>query len=75
MGFFAVPDDWPVVYAAYRRAVRAEIAAIAGFVPHEDLTVQWDTASEVRDILAAFDTVKGVEQTQTGQMSIHPFVG
>jgi hypothetical protein len=52
MGFFAVPDDWPVVYEAYRRAVRAEVAAIASFVPHDDLTVQWDTASEVRDILA-----------------------
>jgi hypothetical protein len=52
MGFFAVPDDWPAVYAAYQRAVRAEVAAIASFVPHRDLTVQWDTASEVRDILA-----------------------
>jgi hypothetical protein len=52
MGFFAVPDDWPVVYEAYRRAIRAEVAAIAEFVPHGDLVVQWDTASEVRDILA-----------------------
>ena len=52
MGFFAVPDDWPAVYAAYQRAVRAEVTAIASFVPHRDLTVQWDTASEVRDILA-----------------------
>lgn len=52
MGFFAVPEDWPVVYAAYRRAIRAEVTAIASIVPHQDLTVQWDTASEVRDILA-----------------------
>jgi hypothetical protein len=52
MGFFAVAEDWPVVYEAYRRAVRAEVSAIADFVDHRDLTVQWDTASEVRDILA-----------------------
>ncbi len=52
MGFFAQADDWPVAYAGYRRAIRAEVAAIAEIVPHEDLAVQWDTASEVRDILA-----------------------
>jgi hypothetical protein len=52
MGFFAQPEDWPVVYGAYRRAIRAEVAAIAEIVPHDELAVQWDTASEVRDILA-----------------------
>jgi hypothetical protein len=52
MGFFEQADDWPVAYAGYRRAIRAEVAAIAEIVPHEDLAVQWDTASEVRDILA-----------------------
>jgi len=52
MGFFARPEDWPVVYDAYRRAIRAEVAQIAASIPHEDLVIQWDIASEVRDILA-----------------------
>lgn len=52
MGFFADPHDWPLVYDAYRRAVRQEVAEIADAIPHDDLLIQWDTASEVRDILA-----------------------
>ena len=52
MGFFANPADWPVVYDAYRRAIRNEVAQIVDAIPHEDLVVQWDIASEVRDILA-----------------------
>ncbi len=52
MGFFARPEDWPVVYDAYRRAIRAEVSQIVAAIPHEDLVIQWDIASEVRDILA-----------------------
>ena len=52
MGFFARPADWPVVYDAYRRAIRNEVAQIVAAIPHEDLVIQWDIASEVRDILA-----------------------
>jgi hypothetical protein len=52
MGFFARADEWPVIYDAYRRAIRAEVARIVEQVPSEDLVIQWDIASEVRDILA-----------------------
>lgn len=52
MGFFAQPTDWPVVYDAYRRAIRAEVAQMVASIPHDDLVIQWDIASEVRDILA-----------------------
>jgi hypothetical protein len=52
MGFFARPEDWPVVYDAYRRAIRSEVSQIATAIPHEDLVIQWDIASEVRDVLA-----------------------
>jgi hypothetical protein len=52
MGFFARSDEWPVVYAAYRRAITAEVGRIVQQVPAEDLVVQWDIASEVRDLLA-----------------------
>jgi hypothetical protein len=52
MGFFARPADWPIVYDAYRRAIRNEVAQIVEAIPHEDLVIQWDIASEVRDILA-----------------------
>ncbi len=52
MGFFARPADWPIVYDAYRRAIRNEVAQIVAAIPHEDLVLQWDIASEVRDILA-----------------------
>lgn len=52
MGFFAQPADWPIVYDAYRRAIRNEVAQIVEAIPHGDLVIQWDIASEVRDILA-----------------------
>ena len=52
MGFFAHSEEWPVVYDAYRRGIRAEVARIVDQVPPEDLVIQWDIASEVRDILA-----------------------
>lgn len=52
MGFFALADEWPVIYDAYRRAIRAEVARIVEQVPADDLVIQWDIASEVRDILA-----------------------
>jgi hypothetical protein len=52
MPFFARPEDWPVIYDAYRRAIRAEVAKIAEGIPPEDLVIQWDIATEVRDLLA-----------------------
>ena len=52
MGFFARPADWPAVYDAYRRAIRHEVAQIVASIPNDDLVIQWDIASEVRDILA-----------------------
>jgi hypothetical protein len=52
MGFFARPADWPIVYDAYRRAIRHEVAQIVASIPNDDLVIQWDIASEVRDILA-----------------------
>ena len=33
MGFFAQPEDWPVVYDAYRRAIRAEVSQIVAAIP------------------------------------------
>lgn len=52
MGFFARPEEWPILYDAYRRAVRADVGRIVEQIPAEDLVLQWDIASEVRDILA-----------------------
>jgi hypothetical protein len=52
MPFFANPDEWPVHYDAYRRAMRAEVARITEVIPPSDLVIQWDIATEVRDILA-----------------------
>jgi hypothetical protein len=52
MGFFARSEEWPIVYDAYRRAIRGEVARIVEQLPPEDLVIQWDIASEVRDILA-----------------------
>lgn len=52
MPFFARPEEWPVLYDAYRRAMRAEVERICSAVPARDLVVQWDIATEVRDILA-----------------------
>jgi hypothetical protein len=51
MNFFVEPRDWLIVYDAYRRAIRREVAEIAASIPSEDLVIQWDSATEVRDIL------------------------
>lgn len=40
--FFPDPADWPKVVPGYEEAMRAEIAKIAGKIPHDDLTIQFD---------------------------------
>lgn len=52
MGFFAHSNEWPAIYDAYRRAIRSEVKRIVEQLPPDDLVIQWDIASEVRDILA-----------------------
>ena len=51
MGYFVEPDDWPIAYAAYRSAIRREVVEIVASIPNGDLVIQWDSASEVRDIV------------------------
>lgn len=52
MPFFVDGQDWPLVYDAYREAIRREVAQIATAIPHDDLVIQWDIAGEVRDLVA-----------------------
>jgi hypothetical protein len=48
--FFDDPQQWPVVHAAYARAMRAEIAAMLEHIPADDLVIQFDLAWEVVDL-------------------------
>jgi hypothetical protein len=52
MPFFARSTEWPVLYDAYRLAMRREVQRIVDAIPPRDLVIQWDIATEVRDILA-----------------------
>lgn len=53
MQFFRDPDDWPVMVSAYQDAIRSQVQKILETVPEDDLVIQWDVATEVRDLLAA----------------------
>jgi hypothetical protein len=48
--FFDDPKQWPMVHAAYARAMRAEIAQMVLDIPPDDLAVQFDLAWEVVDL-------------------------
>lgn len=50
--FFAEPADWPAAYAAYQDAIRREIDRMLEHIPAGDLVIQWDIATEVRDLAA-----------------------
>jgi hypothetical protein len=52
MPFFAKSAEWPVLYDAYRSAMRTEVQHILDVIRPSDLVIQWDIATEVRDILA-----------------------
>jgi hypothetical protein len=48
--FFAEPDQWPVLYDAYRTAVSREVELMLEVIPAADLVIQFDLAAEVRDL-------------------------
>jgi hypothetical protein len=48
--FFAEPDQWPMVYEAYRSAVAGEIDRMLAEIPAADLAIQYDIAAEIRDL-------------------------
>lgn len=43
----ARPDAAPAIEAAYRRALLRELDQITAFVPHDELSVQWDVCLEL----------------------------
>ncbi|HWI21123.1 MAG TPA: hypothetical protein VNT22_00760 [Baekduia sp.] len=48
--YFDDPEQWPVVEAAYARAIEAEIKAMLEVIPADDLSIQFDAAVEVCDL-------------------------
>jgi hypothetical protein len=46
---FPVPGDLEKVRPGYIEAARAEIAAIAGEIPPQELAIQWDCSTELQD--------------------------
>ena len=48
--FFGNPEQWPEAQAAYHDAIEQDIATILEHVPAEDLTLQFDFASEFIDM-------------------------
>jgi hypothetical protein len=41
------PEDLPNILPAYSRAMRNEIARMAGVIPHNELSIQWDCTEPV----------------------------
>lgn len=62
--FFDDPSDWPALYAAYRRAIAAEIGRILEVVPARELSIQWDYCTEICDIVG----------TATGRRELEEFM-
>ncbi|HEY8580784.1 MAG TPA: hypothetical protein VIL72_12915 [Beijerinckiaceae bacterium] len=52
---FPTPGDLEKVLPGYEDAVRAELAAIAAYVPHNELAVQWDCSTEMQNVYGAAD--------------------
>ncbi len=50
--FFRNLADWPIVSAAYRAAIKAEVAKMCAVIPPRDLLIQWDVCHELMDLLA-----------------------
>jgi hypothetical protein len=42
-----VPEALPAVEAAYEKAMILEVAALARYIPHRDLCIQWDLCNEM----------------------------
>jgi hypothetical protein len=42
-----VPEALPAVEAAYEKAMIVEVAALARYIPHHDLCIQWDLCNEM----------------------------
>ncbi|HEX6363309.1 MAG TPA: hypothetical protein VFZ93_10155 [Albitalea sp.] len=45
---FATPKDCEIVRAAYAEALKLELGKILEHIPHKDLAIQWDCASELQ---------------------------
>src|SRR5262249_22607159 len=57
MPFFSRAEEWPVLLESYRAAMRRELRQIVAAIPGDELIVQWDIATEVRDLLAGADAL------------------
>jgi hypothetical protein len=53
MSFFDDPSDWPTLRVAYEAAVRRDVAAILRSIPAEELVIQFDVCTELRDMQGA----------------------
>lgn len=51
---FPNPDDMYKVRPGFTQALRAEMETIASKIPHDDLAIQWDCASELQDAYGNF---------------------
>ena len=51
---FVDPDDLAKVRPGYTEALRAEVETIVARIPHHDLAIQWDCASELQDAYGNF---------------------
>jgi hypothetical protein len=68
---FPTQNDCRIVREAYQEAVAAEVAAICRHIPHDDLAIQWDCATEVQD---AYGAIAGLSkedaiERNTGQIA------
>jgi hypothetical protein len=57
LGSFVALDDQPKLIDAFERQLAAEVTAVAAAVPHEELAIQWDVATEFAMIEGIMESV------------------
>jgi hypothetical protein len=53
MSFFDDPSDWPTMRVAYEDGVRRDLETIFRSIPAEELAIQFDVCTELRDLQGA----------------------
>ncbi len=67
---FPVEGDLDKIKPGYEQALRAELEKIIEKIPHRDLAIQWDCATEVQDAYGAVPGLpaEGMLERNTGQI-------
>jgi hypothetical protein len=66
---FDAMEDCEIVRAGYEEALKAELQTILDRIPHQDLAIQWDCATELQD---AYNAIPGLPPEEFEARNIAP---